>query len=175
MTFPNLELKHSKTSELKNENNNTINNNIILSQATKMMSPVLKDLSEIIPDSPRSASPNNIKEFNEALMAILISYFRNNVVLLNNIVEFSDKIITKIDDLQLLISLLLDVPLVDVAVQVEETAVTDCSGEICERLPPYRKIDDIIIKNKQSFKVSGNQYYIQLQTQFNICLDYALL
>jgi hypothetical protein len=75
MTFSNLELKYSKKSELKNENNNTINNNIILSQATKKISPVLKDLSEIIPDSPRSASQNNIKEFKEALMAILISSY----------------------------------------------------------------------------------------------------
>jgi hypothetical protein len=139
------------------------------------MFPVLKDkdLSGIIPDSPRSASPNNIKEFKEALMAILISYFKNNVILLNNIVELSDKIKTKIDDLQLLISLLLDVPIADVVVQVEEIAVKNCCGEICKRLPRY--LNDIIIKNKQSFKVSHNQYYIQLQTQFNISLDYVLL
>jgi hypothetical protein len=95
--------------------------------------------------------------------------------LLNNIVELSDKIITKIDDLQLLISLLLNVPISDIAVQVEEIAVKNCCGEICKMLPRYRKIDDVIIKKKQSFKVSHNQYYIQLQTQFNIGLDYVLL
>jgi hypothetical protein len=61
-------------------------------------------------------------------------------------------------------SLLLDVPLADVVVQVEEIFVKNCCGEICKRLPRYRKIDDIIIKNKQSFKVSHNQYYIQLDT-----------
>jgi hypothetical protein len=168
-------LKYSKTSELKNGSNNTINNNIILGQSTKSISLVLKDLSDVIPDSPRNESPNNIKEFKEALTAILISYFKNNIVLLNNIVELSDKIITKIDDLQLLISLLLDIQIEDVLIQVEEIAVKNCCGEICKRLPRYRKIDDIIIKNKQSFRVSHNQYYVQLQTQFNISLDYVLL
>jgi hypothetical protein len=38
----------------------------------------------------------NISEFKEALIAVLISYFKNNVVLLNNLIELFDKIITKI-------------------------------------------------------------------------------
>jgi hypothetical protein len=156
MTFPNLQLKYSKTDELKNENNNTINNNIILAHATKTISPVLKDLFEIMPDSPHSQSPNNTRKFKEMLKAILISYFKNNFVLLNNIVEFSNNVITKIDDLQLLISLLLNIQISGVVVQVEEIAVKNCCGEICKRFPCYRKIDDIIIKNKQSFKVFYN-------------------
>jgi hypothetical protein len=95
--------------------------------------------------------------------------------LINNLVELSDKIITRIDDLQLLISLLLDIPLSDVTIETEELTVKNCCGEICKQLPRYRKIEDILIKNKNSFKVLYNQYYVQLQTQFNISLDYVLL
>jgi hypothetical protein len=50
----------------------------------------------------------------------MISHFKNNVVLLNNLIELSDKIITKIDDLQLLISFLLSVCVWDVGIEVEK-------------------------------------------------------
>jgi hypothetical protein len=55
----------------------------------------------------KSDTPKNISEFKEALIAVLISYFKNSVVLLNNLIQLSDKIITKIDDLRLLIVLLI--------------------------------------------------------------------
>jgi hypothetical protein len=184
MTLPNLELKYTKVSEKKNSNTNTntINNNIILnSQNTETItkSPSVKSLDRVntgtlVPNG-RSPTPDNIKQFKETLMGILISYFKNNIVLLNNLVELSDKIITRIDNLQLLISLLLNVPVSEVIINAEEITVKNCCGEICKRLPRYRKLDDIIINKKQSFKVSYNQYYIQLQTEFNISLDYVLL
>jgi hypothetical protein len=175
MTLPNLELKYTKVSEKKNSNTNTntINNNIIVNQTPQNNETITKSFSSKSLD--RANTPDNIKQFKEALMGILISYFKNNIVLLNNLVELSDKIITKIDDLQLLISLLLDVPVSEVIINVEEITTKNCCGEICKRLPRYRKLDDIIINKKQSFKVSYKQYYIQLQTEFNISLDYVLL
>jgi hypothetical protein len=39
--------------------------------------------------------PSVINQFKEVLMNILISYFKNNIVLLNNLVEISEKIIIK--------------------------------------------------------------------------------
>jgi hypothetical protein len=123
----------------------------------------------------RSDTPLNIKQFKETFMTILIGYFKNNIVLLNNLVELSDKIITKLSDLTLLISLLLNVSQNKIDVLVEEVSTTTCCGKICRQLPRYRKINDIIIDKKQSFKVSYNQFYIQLQTEFNISLDYILL
>jgi hypothetical protein len=108
-------------------------------------------------------------------MTILIGYFKNNIILLNNLVELSDKIVAKLSDLSLLISLLLDISIDKVNVQVEEIKTTNCCGKVCKLLPKYRKINDIIIDNKQSFRVSHNSYYIQLQTEYNISLDYVLL
>jgi hypothetical protein len=45
---------------------------------------------------------------------LLVSYFKNNVILSNNLIELSDKIITKMDDLRLLLSLLISVPISDI-------------------------------------------------------------
>jgi hypothetical protein len=195
MTLPNLELKFTKMTEKKldnsNINTNTINNNIILSDpldrqamlaGDKIKEPVIQK-SSCTSSRPlassdslsRACTPDNIKQFKEALILILISYFKNNVILLNNLVELSDKIVTKIDDLKLLISLLIEEPITAINIVVEEITVKNCCGEICKRLPRYRAIDDIIINNKQSFRISHNQYYIQLQTEFNISLDYILL
>jgi hypothetical protein len=120
-------------------------------------------------------SPDNITHFKETLMSILISYFKNNVILLNNLVELSDKIITKIEDLRLLISILIEEPMSAVYIDVEEIIPKNCCNEICKQLPRYRKIKDIIINKKQTFKVTHNQYYIQMGTEFNISLEYVLL
>jgi hypothetical protein len=54
--------------------------------------------------------PAVINLFKEVLMKILISYFKNNIVLLNNLVEISEKIIMKKEDLELLISILIERP-----------------------------------------------------------------
>jgi hypothetical protein len=107
-------------------------------------------------------------------MTILIGYFKNNVILLNNLVELSDKIITKLSDLTLLISLLLDIGQDKVQIDIEEISTGTC-GKICKHLPRYRKINDLIIDKKQSFRVSHNQFWVQLQTEFNLSLDYVLL
>jgi Ser-tRNA(Ala) deacylase AlaX len=123
----------------------------------------------------RAEPPNNKKQFKEALISILISYFKNNVILLNNFVELSDKIITKIEDLRLLISLLIEESPAAVNIEVEEIEIKNCCGTICKNLPRYRKIKHIIINNKQTFQVSHNQFYIQMGIEFNISLEYVLL
>jgi Ser-tRNA(Ala) deacylase AlaX len=172
-SLPSLELKYTKTTEKhdSNINTNTINNNIILS-ADKI--PAL-NTSSSTKSLERSDTPMNIKQFKETLMTILIGYFKNNVILLNNLVELSEKIITKLSDLHLLISLLIDIPQDRITINVEEISVNNCCGKICKHLPRYRKITEIIIDNKQSFEVAYNQFYIQLQTEYNISLNYVLL
>jgi hypothetical protein len=179
--LPSLELKYTKTIEKKdtNMNTNTINNNIILSKEETALANVAKAMvlntSSSVKSLERTETPLNVKQFKETLMSILIGYFKNNVILLNNLVELSEKIITKLSDLYLLISLLLDIPQERITINVEEITPTGCCAKICKHLPRYRKINSIIIDNKQSFEVAYNQFYIQLQTEFNISLSYVLL
>jgi hypothetical protein len=144
---------------------------------TEPKSPKIVELqkSSSLTNIERSETPLNVKQFKETFLSILISYFKNNIVLLNNLVELSDKIITKVSDLTLLISLLLNISQNKIDILVEEISSSGCCGKICRQLPRYRKINDIIIDKKQSFKVSYNQFYIQLQTEFNISLDFVLL
>jgi hypothetical protein len=189
MSLPSLELKFK--SERKNSltstntNTNTINNNIIIPEARispiQSLNQIVSQPSDQTTDEPvlnmsRSIStPSNIKLFKDAFMDILIGYFKNNIILLNNLIELSEKIITKVNDLQLLISLLLEVDRSNILIDVEEITSESCCGKVCNKLPRYRKINDIIINNKQSFKVSYNQYYIQMSLEFNISLEYVLL
>jgi hypothetical protein len=186
MSLPNLELKYTKVSERKNSNTNTndlhstINNNIIVNQPSSNEAQTGQKTTDIPKSSSsvslsRAATPDNIKQFKEALILILISYFKNNIILLNNLAELSEKIVTKVDDLKLLISLLTEEPISNIYIDVEELTTTNCCGEICKRLPRYRKIKEIIINKKQTFQVSYNQYYIQMGTEFNISLEYVLL
>jgi Ser-tRNA(Ala) deacylase AlaX len=177
MNLTSLELKYSKSLETTSTNTNTINNFYVSPDADlkKLKSgtdaePKKSDSSQSI----RSESPINIKQFKEALILILISYFKNNVVLLNNLVELSDKIITKIDDLRLLVSLLIEESPAAVNIEIEEIDVKNCCGMICKNLPRYRKIKQIIINNKQNFQVSHNQFFTQMGTEFNISLEYVL-
>jgi hypothetical protein len=179
MSLPSLELKYVKTTDKTlsntntNTNTNTINNNILISPTkTETEQILVKSVSS--PDIPRIATPKNVKQFKETFMNILIGYFKNNIILLNNLVELSEKIIMKVDDLELLISILLEIDRSKVMLEVEELQVKCCS-KFCSMLPRYRKINDIIINNKESFKISYNQFYIQLQTVYNISLDYVLL
>jgi hypothetical protein len=64
--------------------------------------------------------PSVINQFKEVLMNILISYFKNNIVLLNNLVEISEKIIMKKKDLELLISILIERPREKIQVDIAE-------------------------------------------------------
>jgi hypothetical protein len=180
--LPTLELKHNKETTSSSTNTNTINNNIIIKPT---LDETFKNLEENIVEIPpeistssivkKSDTPQNISEFKEALIAVLILYFKNNVVLFNNLIELSNKIITKTDDLRLLIAFLLSIPKADMQVEVEEITMKVFCGTMCKKIPRYRKVKDVIINKKQSFEVSYNQYYIQTGMEFNISLEYILL
>jgi hypothetical protein len=64
--------------------------------------------------------PTTLNHFKETFINILISYFKNNIILLNNLVELSDKIIMKKEDLALLISILIERPRESVLIEVTE-------------------------------------------------------
>jgi hypothetical protein len=61
-----------------------------------------------------------------------------------------------------------------VQVEVEEITMKGFYGTVCKKIPRYRKVKDIVINKKQSFELSYNQYYIQID-EFNISLEYVLL
>jgi hypothetical protein len=136
--LPTLELKYNKETTSSSANTNTINNNIIIKPSLNetfknLEESNIKNIEEAIelPEPTtltikKSDTPQNISAFKEVFIAVLISYFKNNVVLLNNLIELSDKIITKIDDLRLLIALLLSIPKADVQVEVEEIILWNC-------------------------------------------------
>jgi hypothetical protein len=63
-------------------------------------------------------------------------------------IKLSDKIITKIDDLQLLISLLLSVLVLDIGIEVEKITMKGFCGTVCQKIPRYGKVKDIIINKK---------------------------
>jgi hypothetical protein len=105
----------------------------------------------------------------------LINYFKNNIILLNNVVELSENIITKNDDLELLIALLIEVKVENVEIEIEEVDIKNSCGNTINKLPRYRKINDIIINKKQTFKGSYEQYHIQMKSIYNISLEYVLL
>jgi hypothetical protein len=183
MNLPSLKLKYSRTSEKQTSNSNTniMNNNTVLGFLSSDSLMELDSQEKISREKTsqekvsRSDTPNNIKQFKEAFISVLIFYFKNKIILLNNLVKLSDKIITKIEDLRLLISLLIEESPAAVNIEVEEIEIKNCSGTICKNLLRYREIKQIIINNKQAFQVSHNQFYTQMGIEFNICLEYVLL
>jgi hypothetical protein len=156
-TLPTLELKYNKETTSSSTNTNAINNNIIIKPSSENIAESsIKNIEEIsnieLPEPTpltikKSDTPQDISEFKEALVEVLISYFKNNILLLNNLIELS-KIVTKIDDLRLLIALLLSIPKTDVQVEVEEITTKGFCGTTCKKIPQYRKVKDIIINNK---------------------------
>jgi hypothetical protein len=176
MSLPSLELKFRKerrnslTTTNTNTNTHQINNNIFLEKIPEI---VTSEKTSIPP--PRSVTPTNIKRFKETFLEILISYFKNNIILINNLVELSEKIVMKLDDLHTLIAILLEIDKSNISIEIDEITISGCCGKLCSKLPRYRKIKDIIINNKSSFRISHNQYYTQMMTEFNISLEYLML
>jgi hypothetical protein len=113
--------------------------------------------------------------FKDAFLDILIGYFKNNIILINNLVELSEKIVMKTDDLHTLIAILLEIDKDKVNIEIDEISTNNCCGKICSKLPRYRKIKNIIIDNKAIFQISHNQYYTQMMTEFNISLDFIMI
>jgi hypothetical protein len=197
LELPNIVLKLNTEKKLLNTNtntnandvSNTINNNIILSEPTVGVD-LAKSAALSIPSAKITKSSSyqslqavksptaadNILRFKDQFAAYLIDYFRSDMVLLNNLLEVSDKIVFKMEDLKHLISILLEIEANMVAIDYEDVLKNiGCCGKICKKLPLFKKINDIIINNRQSFLVSYNTIAVQLQTEFNISLTYIIL
>jgi hypothetical protein len=146
--LPSLSLKINKEleNENKNENINNINNTIIINKDTKDSTTELKEvLPEII---EKSQTPEIIKIFKEYQLLTLIDYFKNDLILLNNLLEISIHIIFKEEDTIKLVSILVSRIKIDYELPDQFKACSCCS-----KLPIYRKITSIIIDNKNSFKI----------------------
>jgi hypothetical protein len=173
--LPSLSLKINKEfkNENKNENIDNINNTIIINKDTKDSTTELKGvLPEII---EKSQTPEIIKIFKEYLLLTLIDYFKNDLILLNNLLEISKHIVLKEEDIMKLISILVtdgDVSRIKIDYELPDQFKT-CG--CCSKLPVYRKITSIIIDKKNSFKIKYKSFYVQMQTEFNISLDYILI
>jgi hypothetical protein len=121
--------------------------------------------------------PKNINRFKETFINILISYFKNNIILLNNLVELSDKIVMKKEDLTLLISILLERPKENIFIDVlEDMNTNNCLGKCCKQIPQrYKRISKIQVDEKLTFGVMFKYYYTQLENEFNINLNYVIV
>jgi hypothetical protein len=129
-------------------------------------------LPEII---EKSQTPEIIKIFKEYLLLTLIDYFKNDIILLNNLLEISKYIVLKEEDITKLISILVtDCDVSRIKIDTELPDQFKACG-CCTKLPVYRKITSIIIDNKNSFKIKYELFYVQMQTKFKISLDYILI
>jgi hypothetical protein len=206
LELPNIVLKlntekklintNTNANESKSEISSTINN-IILTEPTvsgtldpKITADLAKSSALSLPSAKISksssyASLHNIKSppvvdnvlrFKDQFTAYLIEYFKNDYVLLNNMLEISNKIVFKLDDLKVLISILLEIEPSAIEIVYEDYLKNiSCCTKICKKIPLFKKINDIIINNKQSFLISYNTIAIQLQTEFNISLNHIIL
>jgi hypothetical protein len=85
-------------------------------------------------DLTRVETPLNIRKFREFLLYILMGYFKNNVILINNLVELSEHIIMKIDDLIYLISLLSEVEKSEIQINADEILLKRCCGMVINKV-----------------------------------------
>jgi hypothetical protein len=120
---------------------------------------------------------NNLKLFKENLLRILISYFGKNLMLLNNVIELSDGVVTNLDDLTTLVAIITNQPKYKVRVVVNE--VEDfCLKIVCSclnsTLPLYRQIEMILINN-EPFNSQYPDLYKMMEEEFNISLKYVLI
>jgi hypothetical protein len=194
MTLPDISLtlhtekKTSLQNTSSNTNTNTINNNIILEPKAVNITDTVADTTadqnpsgakinkSVSMDSLAIKSPDNIRRFKDQFTAFLIEYFKNDMILLNNLLEVSDKIVFKIDDLKILIGILLEIDVSKIDIEYEDMIKSaGCCGSICKRIPLFKKITDIYINNKQSFSVGYNSIAIQLQNSFNVSLNYIIV
>jgi hypothetical protein len=171
--LPDLSFKFENKKELnlKTENNNKITNNIIFNSGNLSVDENA-DKEEIV--IAPSTTPQMIKSFKDQLLIILINYFKQDVILLNNLIELSKYLIMKEDDLKHLIAILVcDNDTNRITMDYELPSHLKCCSK-CESIPIYKKITSIIIDKKHDFKVTYNQYCTQMQTVFNISLDYII-
>jgi hypothetical protein len=190
INLPDLNLKFerrtSDSNNSTNSNSNTlstnISNNIVLNNVQpeniNIIEPKVNNLNttNISDKIDNSNTPDNIKIFKEYLLSTLISYFKSEIILANNIIEISPNIVLKINDLKKLISILVcdsdesRVFITNNPLEFGGCKFTSC----CAKFPLYQKIEEIIIDKKFGFKVYFNTFYNQMINNFNISLDYVL-
>jgi hypothetical protein len=153
MSLQNLSFKINK--ELKNENKNENNNNntnntiIINKKSTSQTSLEENKLIHI----EKSQIPKIIKTFKEYLLLTLIYCFKNEMILLNNIIELSKYFVLKEDNLKKLIAILVtenDDSRITLEYELPNSFKT-CQP-CCSKIPIYKKITSIVIDNKHEFR-----------------------
>ena len=180
-----LENKGTNMSSNTNNNTNTINNNIILEpkalnggSVVALESKIPQTNTKIKPSASMESlavkSPDNVRRFKDQFTAYLIEYFKNDLILLNNLLEISSKIVFKVDDLKTLIGILLEIETVKIEIEYEDMIKSGCCGKICKRVPLFKKVTDIIINGKQRFTVSYDSIAVQLQNTFNVSLSHVI-
>jgi hypothetical protein len=108
--LPNLSLNLNKEfkNENKSENINNISNTIIINKkpVAIVTTSSTNSLDPIMPISiEKSNTPEIIKVFKEYLLKTILDYFKNELILLNNILEVSKHIVFREEDLIKLISI----------------------------------------------------------------------
>jgi hypothetical protein len=92
----------------------------------------------------------------------LIDYFKNNLILLNNLLEISKYIVFEEEDIIKLISILVtdgDISRIKIDNELQDHfKACGC----CSKLPIYRNITSIIIDNKNSFKIRYKLFFVQM-------------
>jgi hypothetical protein len=120
-------------------------------------------------------TPDNVKNFKDLFTRTLIGYFKNDIFLINNLLEISDKIVFKLDDLKQILAALIEVDVSKINIEYEDMFKSSCCGGALKRVPLFKKITDILIDNKTSFKISYNSYAVQLQTEYNVSLAHVIV
>jgi hypothetical protein len=172
-TLPNLTLKSKK--EFKNENKNENNNNLTQTVIINPISSQIESEDKKKEITPQLSIPEPISTFKDYFLNVLIEYFKDEYVLVNNIVEFSKKIVMREAHLRKLIAILCtdaDDSRILIDYDVPDK-VSSCCKPIARHIL-YKQIKSIIIDNKLEFKVFYNQFASQMGNEFNISLGYIL-
>jgi hypothetical protein len=178
-----IERRKSEVTNNTNSNTNTNTQTVILNtlhsdkdrEVITIVEPNVTSGDSIKIES--SKTPDNIKIFKEYLLSILISYFKSEIILANNIIEISPNLVLKVEDLKKLIAILVcdndenRVNITTTPLQFGGCRFLSC----CAKLPLYCKIDEITIDNKFGFEINYNTYFNQMNNNFNISLNYVLL
>jgi hypothetical protein len=168
----NKELKNENKNENNNNNNNSISNTIIINKESTSKTS-LEDNKFV--HIKKSKTQEIIKTFKEYLLLTLIEYFKNEMILLNNIIELSKYIILKEDDLKKLIAILVtDSDDSRISLECELPDSFKTCQPCCSKIPIYKKITSIVIDNKHEFRNQYNSFYTQMQKEFNISLEFVL-
>jgi hypothetical protein len=171
--LPDLALKYSKR---LNNNNISQTQTVIINKGEPFN--VRKEETELLKIKDvveKIRTPENITQFKETFLEILINYLTDEYVLLQNIIEFSKKRVMKEVDLKNLIAILVtdgDTGRINIEYDIPEKLSKYCVP--CTKDLIYQEIKSIIIDNKNDFQFFFNQFHTQMSNVFNISLEFIL-